>query len=783
MLSSCLFCVVSNKTQNKLWFKTYLMPALFNLKFMKNTPFRHIVIIVLWLISNCVFTQKACAQFTVIQDFKGGVLPSNIILGGSPNSAYLTSGNGDAVNDGWLRLTNSAKNQKGFAYINSTFPSSLGILIDFQYTAWRDYGSDVGADGIGVFFFDAASTFALGGWGGSLAYAPNSTAGTTTGLAGGYIGIGLDEYGNFSNPTEGRVGGPGFFCNSITLRGATTNNPATTNPYLTSYQLQTSNMSNVNSIDYNTVTTTRPTDAQFYRRVKISIIPVGTVMLPKFRITASWRLSPGGSDVQLFTYDTNIPPPSLLKLGFAASTGGSYNYHEIRNLVVTTPGGFRVDKSVDKLSSSVSNQLTYTVNVYNATVGPATNILLSDVIKDGLGNNVDISPSGDFNVTSITFNNNSNPNNTATGFPNGVSITTGLTNPFTSTLNMDGNTISTFTVVGTIKKLPAGGGVLTNSVTIDPSLTGITDDDATNNNFSVSTYVLNSDFVINNTVNNSCADATNGNSYTLLVSNNGTINSTAGKTVTVTDNIPAGFAVTSTNAIAAGWSVSNVGNTYTFKRTDALAFGASYPPIVINFKPPSSGTSWVNNAVVSYTGIEATTTNNTSSVTLYAAPTAPVVSTPVSYCQGNTPVALTATGSNLLWYNTLGGTSSTTAPVPSTATSGTTTYYVTQSNAYCESAPSPIVVKVNPLPTATISGTTTACQNDPLAPGITFSGFGGTAPYTFTYNINGGANQTVTTTSGTSVTVSAPTGTSGVFAYNLKSVTDASGTACSNPQS
>ena len=31
-----------------------------------------------------------------------------------------------------------------------------------------------------------------------------------------------------------------------------------------------------------------------------------------------------------------------LKIGFAASTGYEYNYHEIRNLFVTTPGGTSV---------------------------------------------------------------------------------------------------------------------------------------------------------------------------------------------------------------------------------------------------------------------------------------------------------------------------------------------------------------------------------------------------------------------------------------------------------
>jgi gliding motility-associated-like protein len=76
------------------------------------------------------------------------------------------------------------------------------------------------------------------------------------------------------------------------------------------------------------------------------------------------------------------------------------------------------------------------------------------------------------------------------------------------------------------------------------------------------------------------------------------------------------------------------------------------------------------------------------------------------------------------------------------------------------------------LPTASISGSTTVCQNA-TAPQITFTGAGGTAPYTFSYNINGGASLTVTTTSGNSVTVSAPTITAGTFNYNLISVHDA----------
>jgi len=104
---------------------------------------------------------------------------------------------------------------------------------------------------------------ATGGYGGSLGYAPNTSGSVTTGLSGGYLGVGFDEYGNFSSASEGRIGGIGVKCNSITMRGPTTSNSTTTNRYLTSVQEQTVASNNANSIDWNNVTTTRPTDATF----------------------------------------------------------------------------------------------------------------------------------------------------------------------------------------------------------------------------------------------------------------------------------------------------------------------------------------------------------------------------------------------------------------------------------------------------------------------------------------------------------------------------------------
>jgi len=100
----------------------------------------------------------------------------------------------------------------------------------------------------------------------------------------------------------------------------------------------------------------------------------------------------------------------------------------------------------------------------------------------------------------------------------------------------------------------------------------------------------------------------------------------------------------------------------------------------------------------------------------------------------------------------------------------TNTFQVTAANG--QTATCSFTVTVNPKPTATVSGTATVCQNT-SASLVTFTGNGGTPPYQFTYKINGGANQIVTTVSGNSVTVSQPTANVGAFIYSLISVSDA----------
>ncbi|MCP9752629.1 alpha-amylase family glycosyl hydrolase [Ferruginibacter sp. HRS2-29] len=88
-------------------------------------------------------------------------------------------------------------------------------------------------------------------------------------------------------------------------------------------------------------------------------------------------------------------------------------------------------------------------------------------------------------------------------------------------------------------------------------------------------------------------------------------------------------------------------------------------------------------------------------VTVNPLPGTPAVTSPVTYCQNTIATALQATGNSLLWYTTAtGGTGTSTAIIPATNTSGTTSYYVSQSNSCGEGPRTMIQVNVNATPAA-----------------------------------------------------------------------------------
>ena len=99
------------------------------------------------------------------------------------------------------------------------------------------------------------------------------------------------------------------------------------------------------------------------------------------------------------------------------------------------------------------------------------------------------------------------------------------------------------------------------------------------------------------------------------------------------------------------------------------------------------------------------------------APPAPIVTSPIIYCQNSiaAPLSATALAGNILsWYTVAAnGTASATAPTPSTTAAGTTNYYVSQkTSAGVEGPRATITVTVNTAPLApTVSTPLLICLN------------------------------------------------------------------------
>lgn len=120
-----------------------------------------------------------------------------------------------------LRLTEDQNNQATAVTYQRIFPAAGNLVtVEFDYYAWANLIGD-GADGVSIIFSDAEIIPRTGGFGGSLGYAPTTSSNPIKpGFAGGWLGVGLDEWGNYSNPTEGRVGGPGFRRQAVAIRGS-----------------------------------------------------------------------------------------------------------------------------------------------------------------------------------------------------------------------------------------------------------------------------------------------------------------------------------------------------------------------------------------------------------------------------------------------------------------------------------------------------------------------------------------------------------------------------------
>jgi MSHA biogenesis protein MshQ len=153
------------------------------------------------LIATCLLTEEFTDYAQWYRTVRSGTVP-------------------DLVN-GRLQLTTNDQNQSTSITFKQAFPTEGNKLtIEFDHFA---YGGN-GADGIGLVLSDATKTPVPGSFGGSLGYAPrNNVSPVQPGFAGGWLGVGFDEFGNYAKATEGRSGGVASNTDSaqaIGIRGA-----------------------------------------------------------------------------------------------------------------------------------------------------------------------------------------------------------------------------------------------------------------------------------------------------------------------------------------------------------------------------------------------------------------------------------------------------------------------------------------------------------------------------------------------------------------------------------
>ena len=276
------------------------------------------------------------------------VLPT---ASGTTNDACLTDGHGSGPVGGCatpgeqagLQLTTADTSKEGGLVYKSSVPSSLGL--DVTFNSYQYAGT--GADGI-VFFLAAsdptnasASPITLGPFGGHLGYSADQSS-STPGLTNGYLGFGLDAFGNYSNSAYA-----GSSCDeslpaipeSVVVRGPGDGTAGYC--LLQTQQLSSSTLDSANPTSVPVEVAVNPTGSTQTTASGI-VVPAGTYAFQVTPIGGSAITETGSlpsvSGLPSGWVDSN-GVPFQLTFGWSASTGASTDYHTISNVNVQTLNG------------------------------------------------------------------------------------------------------------------------------------------------------------------------------------------------------------------------------------------------------------------------------------------------------------------------------------------------------------------------------------------------------------------------------------------------------------
>ncbi|MFT8926214.1 MAG: SpaA isopeptide-forming pilin-related protein [Bifidobacterium sp.] len=235
------------------------------------------------------------------------------------DTAYLAG-----QSDGFLQLTDNSAGSTSDVLYNRAIPTSAGLDISFYQYQFATSDTGLGeADGIGFFLTDGSYTLDQPGptgsnYGGALGYA---SIGDKSGIDNGVLGVGLDVYGNYANqPYVGTSCSTSnlFSPSSISLRGQGSG---------TDGYCLLKNGNGTYSTSNDALKTSAPAVSQSGADngslVHIVVSPV-TEANPLPTVTISVN------DTVVSSYQLTTALPSLVKFGFASSTGGGHSAHMVR---------------------------------------------------------------------------------------------------------------------------------------------------------------------------------------------------------------------------------------------------------------------------------------------------------------------------------------------------------------------------------------------------------------------------------------------------------------------
>lgn len=319
---------------------------------------------------------------------------------------------------GHMQLTPNSNNVSTAATLPGTFPAAGNMIsVEFKLYAYGGTagGSGTGADGIALTLSDSNIPPVAGAFGGSLGYAQKcqngvsgcvsdcSTTGGCPGFAGGWIGIGIDEFGNFSNNSEGRTGGsaPGQRADSIAVRGSGSGQAGY--PYLTGTTTLTPGIDNAGTLT--------PSYGHAYRLIVDArdYTPSNRIAIVKLDRDATGNGTNYNEHlVDLANIYTTNPAqadvPVNWVFSYTGSTGGSKNIHEIASLKVCgqtfiPPAGYRI--LVDNLkptTCAATGSPTVTISALdnngNVITGYDKTVVLSATLLGGGASHASLSSQG-----------------------------------------------------------------------------------------------------------------------------------------------------------------------------------------------------------------------------------------------------------------------------------------------------------------------------------------------------------------------------------------------------